>query len=99
MAYRPRWDDQQGLGVGVADAAEAAVAVEIGQVLFKLGAEGGVFDVVDLALEAVRFIVDDHAAPAGAQVGVVVHSEEDVQGHVPLGYGAKKASHEVPPYL
>ena len=90
---------QQGLGIGVADAADAAVAVEVGQIPLKLGAEGGVFNVVDLALKAVLLVVYDHAAPAGAQVGVVIHSEENIQRHVPLGDGAKKASHCGPPKM
>ena len=85
--------DQQGLGVGVADAADAGVAVEVGEVLFELGAEGGVLDVVDLALEAVPLIVDRHTAPLGAQVGVVVGAEEEVQHAVLPGDGAEEAAH------
>ena len=69
------------------------MAVEVGQIPLKLGAEGGVFNVVDLALKAVLLVVYDHAAPAGAQVGVVVHSEEDIQGYVLVRHRAKKASH------
>ena len=83
---------QQGLGVRVADAADAAAAVELGDVLFKLGPEGGVLDVVDLTLEAALPVVDDHAPPAGAQVGVVVHAEEHVQHAVLLGDGSKKSA-------
>ena len=88
---------QQGLGVGVTDAADTGAAVKVGQVPLELGAEGGVFDVVDLALKAVLLIEHDHAAPAGAQVGVVVHSEENIKGDVPLRDGAKKTSHVLPP--
>ena len=86
---------QQGLGIAVADAADAALAVEVGQVLLELGAEGGVLDGVDLPLEAVGLIVDDHAAPAGAQVGVVVHAEENVKGDVSMGDRAKKTAHVI----
>ena len=85
---------QQGLGVGVADAADAGAAVEVRQVLFKFGAEGGVFDGVDLPLEAVLLIVNNHASPAGAQMGVVVHAEENVKGHVALGDRAEESAHE-----
>ena len=85
--------DQQGLGVGVADAADAGAAVEFCQVLFKLGAEGGVFDGVNLALEAVFGVMDNHAAPACAQMGVVIHSKKNVKGDVLCGDGSKKATH------
>src|SRR5699024_7746942 len=37
------------------------------------------------------------AAPTSAQVRVVVHAEKDIKSYVPLGDGAKKASHAVPP--
>ena len=73
---------QQGLWVSVADAADAAAPVEIGQILLKLGAEGGVLNGVDLPLEPIFGVMDDHAAPPGAQVGVIVHSKEDIQGHI-----------------
>jgi hypothetical protein len=76
--------DQQGLGVRVADAADAAGAVEFGHVLLELGSKGCIFDVMDLALEAVLLIVNDHAPPAGAQVGVVVHAEKEVENAVVL---------------
>ena len=86
--------DQQGLGIAVADAADAAVSVKLRQVLFKLGAEGGVFNGVDLPLETVFWVVDDHAAPAGPQMGVVVHAEEDIQSDVLPGDCAKKTAHQ-----
>jgi hypothetical protein len=76
--------DQQGLGVRVADAADAAGAVEFGHVLLELGPKGSVFDVVDLALESILLIVYDHASPAGTEVGVVVHAEKDVKNAVVL---------------
>ena len=59
---------QQRLGVGVADAADAAAAVEVPQVVFELGAEGGILDGVDLPLESVFRVMDNHAAPAGSQM-------------------------------
>ena len=40
-------------------------------------------------------IVDEHTAPAGAEVGVVVHSEENIQCHILVGHCAKKAAHVV----
>ena len=70
--------DQQGLGVGVGDAAKAEAAIEFGQVAFKLGAKRRVFDVVNLTLEALFRIVEGQAAPLGAQVGMIVRAEEYV---------------------
>ena len=52
--------------------------------LFKLGAERGVFNRVDLALKTVFPVVNDHAAPAGAEVGMVVNAEKNVQDAVAL---------------
>ena len=76
---------QQGLGVRVADTADAGAAPEPGQILLELGAEGGVLNVVDLPVKAGSVpVIDGHAAPAGAQVGVVVRAEEHVQHHVPF---------------
>ena len=69
---------QQGLGIGVADAADAALAHHLPHRLVKLGAEGGVLDVVDLPLEAQLRVPGGHAAPAGAQVGVIVCAEINV---------------------
>ena len=74
--------DEQGLRVNVADAAKAAAAVEVLQVVFKLGAEGGVLDIVDLPLISLFEIVDAHAAAFGAEVGVIVYAEKDVEHDV-----------------
>ena len=74
--------DQQRLRVGIADAANAAASGKIAQVLLELGPEGGVLDIVDLALKALLPVVKDHAAPVGAQMGVVIHAEKDVEGNV-----------------
>ncbi len=84
---------QQGLGIRIADAADARPPVERGKILLELGAEGGVFNVVDLPVETLLPIVDGHAAPASAQVGVVVRAEEHIQHHVPLGNRTKKTAH------
>ena len=85
---------QQGLGVGIGDAADAAAPVEIGQIRLKLGAEGGVLNIVDLAVEPVVYrVVDGHTPPAGAQMGVVVHAEKDVKHAIPLGDRSKKTTH------
>ena len=42
---------QQRLRVGVANASNAGLAVKLPQIMLKLGAEGGIFNVMDLAVE------------------------------------------------
>ena len=65
MAYSPRWErTSRGWGSVSLMQPMPLQPVKFGQILFELGAEGGVFDVVDLALEAVLLVVDRHAAPA-----------------------------------
>ena len=85
--------DQKRLGIGIADTADAGGAVELGQVLLKLGTERGVFNGVNLTLEPVLGIVNNHAAPAGAKMGVVVHPKKDIKGDVLRGDGPEKATH------
>ena len=58
--------DQQRLGVGVGDAADAIAALEFCQIPFEFGAERGVFDVVNLALEALFRVVEGQTASLGA---------------------------------
>ena len=84
---------QQRLGIGVADAADAARALEVRQILFKAGAEGGVCDGVDLPVKAVFPAPDRHPGVAGAEMAVVVGAEEDIQDHVAPGDGAEETAH------
>ena len=85
--------DQQGLRVGIGDGADTGVALEFGKIRFKLGAERGVFDIVNLALEAQLLVVDCHAAPACAQVGMVVGAEKDIVNAVFVGDGSEETAH------
>ena len=82
----------QRLGLVIGDAADAHVALHVVDIPLKLGAEGGVFDVVDGSLEAV-LTVDDHAATAGAQVRVVIGAKEQVKHAVVLQRHAKESTH------
>ena len=52
---------------------------------------------MERTLETVLLIMEHHTAPAGAQVGVIVHTKKEIKRYVPMGHGAKKSSHEVPP--
>ena len=50
---------------------------------------------MNLPLEAAFLIMDNHAAPAGTQMGVIVHAEKDVENAVPLGDRSKKTAQNV----
>ena len=84
---------QQRLGVGVADAAHADVALELMQRTFKFRAEGGVFNIVDLPDEPGLRPVNHHAAPAGTQMGVVVRAEKHIQSHLAVGKRSEISAH------
>ena len=88
--------DEQRLGVGVADAADAARAVESRQVVLEARAEGGVLDGVDLALEPVALVDEDKPRPARAQMRVIVDAEEHVQHHVAFRCCPEETAHREP---
>src|SRR5699024_11683662 len=81
------------LTLGVTDAADAASAGQVRMDIYKLVAERVVFNILDLTLEAALRIVQNHTAAACTQMRVVVHTEENVQHAVLLGYCAEKSSH------
>ena len=85
--------DQQRLRLRVADAADGRKALHLVEDVLKPGAEGRVFDVVDLALQADKGVPGRHTAPAGAQVGMVVGAEKHVGHTVGFGCDSEKASH------
>ena len=88
--------DQKGLGVCIADAADPHGAMEFRNIALELGSERCALDAVDLPLEAVLLIIDDHAASPCAQVGMVIHPEEHIQNHVFPGDRAEKSAHVFP---
>ena len=83
---------QQRLRIAVRNTADGAAAVEAVYVGLEFRAEGCGFDVVDLPLEGAA-IAHGHAAPAGAQMGVVIHPEENVKTDVAVGDRAEKPAH------
>ena len=85
--------DQQGLGVGIADAADADAAGKVRQILFKAGAEGGVGNGVDLPGAALVRAPHRHAGAAGAQVAVIVRAEEHIHHHIAAGNRAEETAH------
>ena len=90
--------NQQGLGVIVADAADAGdAAFKFLEVILEFCTEGGVFDIMNLPLEAFFLAVQSHAAPLCAQMGMIIHPEENIQHTVLLTCYAKKTAHVAPP--
>ena len=59
----------------------------------KLNAYRQQKDSVDLPLEALFLVKENHTTPACAEVGMVVRAEKDVQGDIAVRYRAKKAAH------
>ena len=84
---------KQRLRVCVTYAADAAASVELVKILFKLGAEGGVVDIVDLALEADFGVIDRHTAALGAKVRVIIHAEENINDAIPFQGCSEKSTH------
>ena len=84
---------QQRLRVGVGNAADTGVSAEFGHVVVKFRAEGGVFNAVDLPLEALLLIVEGKPCPAGAEVGVVVRAEENVVNAILMGNRPEETAH------
>ena len=84
---------EQRLGVAVADAAKARVTAEIRKVALELRPEGGVLNIMDLPLEALFPVKENHTTPACAEVGMIVRAKEDVQGNIAVGYRSEKAAH------
>jgi len=90
--------DDQGLGFGVADAADAHISAHLLQIILKFGSELGVFDVVDGAFEAL-LAQHHHAAPAGPQMRVVIGSVKQVVHAIFSGNHAKKTAHGKSPFF
>jgi hypothetical protein len=90
--------DDEGLVLGVADAADAQAALHLGQVVVELRAKLGVLDVVDEAAEVLG-VLDCQPPALGSQMGVEVGSIEEIEDAVLLGSNAEHTAHETPPLL
>ena len=64
---------------------------------FKFCTERGIFDVMDLSLEAFFRIVHCHAATLGAKVGMVVRTEKDIMLTVFTGNCPEETTHRCYP--
>lgn len=84
---------EQRLGVAVADAAKARVTTEIRKIALELRPKGRVLNIMDLPLEALFLVKENHTTPACAEVGMVVRAEKDVQGDLAVRYPRQKAAH------
>ena len=69
--------DHNGLGISVADDADTVVALEFVQLAVELGAEIGVFDVVNGTVES-AVLNSHHAGTLGAQMRMVVYSVKQI---------------------
>jgi hypothetical protein len=61
--------------------------------MLKFGAEGGILDIVDFALQADLCIICSHACAAGSQMGMIIRAEEYIRKGVLFADYAKKSSH------
>ena len=61
--------------------------------MFKLCAEGGILDVMDLTLETLFGVVRGNSAALRAEVRMVIRAEEYVLNRVACRGGAKETAH------
>lgn len=54
--------------IAVTDTADTAAAVEVNQILLKLGTERGVLDRMNLTLESILNIMNNHACTLGSEL-------------------------------
>ena len=85
--------NEDGLGVGVGDAADGGGTGHFIENALKFGTEGGVLNVVNFPLHPHVLVPGSHAAPPGSQVGMVVGSEKNIQDAVAAGCRAKETTH------
>ena len=74
----------QRLGIAVTNTADTAVTMKFCQILIKLGTERGILNGMDLTLKTILFIENDHSGSFSTKMGVIVHSEENVERNVPF---------------
>ena len=86
---------QNRLRLVVGDAADAHGAVHGLRFRSEFGSKRRVLNVVDRLVEAGLGVIDRHAGPACAEVGVVIHAEEQVEDAVFPGCSAKKSAHKL----
>ena len=85
--------NEDGLGVGVGDAADGGGTGHFIENALEFGAEGGVLNVVNFPLHPHVLVPGSHAAPPGSQVGMVVSSKKNIQNTVAAGCSAKETTH------
>ena len=82
----------QRLRLRIGNTADAHGALHLVHVVFKLRAEGRVFNIVNRTLEA-RLAVYGHAAALGAQMRMIVRAKEQIEHAVRLRGNAKESAH------
>ena len=83
-----------GLGLGVADDADADVAGHFREILGEFGAEMGVLDVVNV-LVRLTVVEGCHAGTLGAKVRMIIRSVEQIGDTGSFGNDAKETTHNV----
>ena len=81
------------LWLKIGNAADAQCSLHFINILFKLGSERRIFDVMNLPLQSDFRIARRHTATACAEMRVVVRAEEHVGNHITVTDCAKIASH------
>ena len=85
---------QQRLRLAVRNAPDADVSLHLVKIAFEFGAEGGIFDVMDGAVEP-AFPVDRHAPAPCAEVRMVIRSEKEIENAVLFRNNSEKAAQNV----
>ena len=85
---------QQRLRIVVRDAADPEIPLQVQHVPLELRAERGVLDVMDRAVETALAAVDRHARAPGAQMRVIVRSEEQIRHAILLRCYSEKTAHD-----
>jgi len=65
----------------------------MGQVVLEAGAERGVLDGVNLALETLVLVEEDQTRALRAEMRMVINAEEHVVDHISLGSCTAKTTH------
>ncbi len=87
--------DDQRLRICIADGSDAGNPVHLSDRIFKFGSERRIFYVVDLSLESRLRIKERHAAPARAQVGMIIRTIKNVHCDVSFRDCSEISTHQI----
>ena len=84
---------EHGLGISVADYADAGVPVKLVKLVLKARTEVGILQIVYLTFKMARLVDGGNAAAAGAKVKLIVRAVEYVGNALLLAYHSKETAH------